>query len=130
MCLRDSWAAGLACVSRGHVIEVGTGLVGIEEACSGIRSLQASCMLALIFAVFYRLPIKRLILCFSGAVALSFITNLLRTILLTMIAAHRGIQTMERCHELTGTVTALVCFGCVWVFAAWLRRPRGNGNRL
>lgn len=122
--------AGLPCVSRGHVIEVGSGMVGIAEACSGIRSLQASCMLALVFGVLYRLPIGRFILCFAGAVVLSFVMNLLRTIVLTTIAAHGGIGAMQRCHELMGIIMALVCFVCVWLFVAWLRGSRGNRNRL
>ena len=121
--------AGLPCLSHGHVIEVGAGRVGIEEACSGIRSLQASCMLALVFGVLYHLPKRRLLLCLSGAVALSFLSNLLRTVSLTTMAARCGIEFMLRWHELTGTVTALVCFSCVWLLTAWLRNPRGSGNR-
>jgi hypothetical protein len=59
----------------------------------------------------------------SGAVAFSFFTNLLRTISLTTVAARCGINSMLRWHELTGTVSALVCFGCVWFLAARLRKP-------
>ena len=37
------------------MIEVSTGLVGIDESCSGIRSLQATLMIALFFGEFYRM---------------------------------------------------------------------------
>ncbi len=86
-------------------------------------------MLALVFGVLYHLPKRRLLLCLSGAVALSFFTNLLRTISLTTMAARCGINTMLCWHELTGTVTALACFSCVWILAAWLGNARGSGNR-
>lgn len=39
--------AGVAAVQHGNVIEVQSGLLGIEEACSGVRSLQAALMGAL-----------------------------------------------------------------------------------
>jgi exosortase/archaeosortase family protein len=103
-------------------------MVGIEEACSGIRSLQASCMLALVFGILYSLSKRHIFLCLSGAVAFSFFTNLLRTISLTTVAARCGINSMLRWHELTGTVSALVCFGCVWFLAARLRNLRENSS--
>ena len=34
--------AGIAAVRHGNLIEVATGLVGVEEACSGMRGLQTS----------------------------------------------------------------------------------------
>ena len=48
-------AAGLPALRQGNVIEIGAGRVGIDEACSGIRSFQATLMLALFFGEFYRL---------------------------------------------------------------------------
>ncbi len=38
---------GVPAVQHGNVIEVGSGLIGIEEACSGVRSLQATLMISL-----------------------------------------------------------------------------------
>jgi hypothetical protein len=40
---------------HGNVIEVSTGMVGIDEACSGIRSFQSSLMISLFFGEFYGL---------------------------------------------------------------------------
>jgi len=39
--------------------KIATGVVGIDEACSGIRSLQATLMLSLFFGQLYRLPLVR-----------------------------------------------------------------------
>ena len=38
---------GIPAVPQGNVIELATGSVGIDEACSGIRSLQATLMISL-----------------------------------------------------------------------------------
>ena len=115
---------GSPCVARGSVIEVGSGLVGIEEACSGIRSFQASWMLAVFFALLYKLGAGRTFCCLTGGLVLSICTNLLRTVALSLLAAHGSLRTMEDWHGLTGTIAASTCFGGVWFLAASLRRPR------
>ena len=43
---------------HGNVIEVSTGMVGIDEACSGIRSFQSSLMISLFLGEFYRLSTR------------------------------------------------------------------------
>src|SRR5438309_1420501 len=50
-------------LQRGNVIEITNGVLGVEDACSGIRSLQSSLMLSLFLGEFYGLKWrKRLIL--------------------------------------------------------------------
>ena len=44
---------GIPAVPHGNVIEVATGMVGIDEACSGIRSFQASLMISLFLGEYY-----------------------------------------------------------------------------
>jgi len=41
--------AGVPALLHGNVIEISSGMVGIDEACSGIRSFQATVMIALFF---------------------------------------------------------------------------------
>lgn len=43
---------GIPAMQHGNVIELTTGSVGIDKACSGIRSLQATLMLSLFFGEF------------------------------------------------------------------------------
>src|ERR1035437_5721284 len=40
---------GIPAIPHSNVIEIASGMVGIDEACSGIRSLQATLMLSLFF---------------------------------------------------------------------------------
>ena len=45
--------AGVPALQHGNVIEVGKGFIGIEEACSGVRSLQATLMVSLFLGELY-----------------------------------------------------------------------------
>src|SRR5437763_599203 len=83
-------AIGISAVQMGNVIEVGSGFVGIDEACTGIRSLQATFMISLFLGEFYGFSVlRRLLLVISGAL-LAFLCNLVRTFLLVWLGAERG----------------------------------------
>jgi hypothetical protein len=57
-------------VQHGNVIEVRTGFLGVDEACSGIRSLQATLMVSLFLGELYRASwIRRAILILIGVAA-------------------------------------------------------------
>jgi exosortase/archaeosortase family protein len=82
--------AGLVAVRRGNLIEVATGVVGIEEACSGVRGLQSSLMISLVLGELGRLSIlRRVVLVLVGAV-MALLLNLLRAIGLSVLASTRG----------------------------------------
>jgi len=51
--------AGVPALQHGNVIEVGTGFIGIEEACSGVRSIQATLMVSLFLGELYSFTISR-----------------------------------------------------------------------
>jgi exosortase len=120
--------AGSPCVSSGNIIEVGSGLVGIEEACSGIRSLQAAWMLAVFCVLLHKLSVARALACVTGGVALSVCTNLLRTLVLAWLAANDGLEMMRDWHGTIGTASALMCFSAIWILAASLRKTRHFGG--
>ncbi len=83
---------GVPAVQHGNVIEVGTGVVGIDDACSGIRSFQATLMLSLFFGEIYRLTVRRrVVLCLLGF-GLAFLFNVGRTTLLTWVAASQACR--------------------------------------
>lgn len=109
---------GVPAIARGNLIEIATGVVGVEEACSGIRSIQATLMLALFFGGLYRLRApKRLDLCVVG-VLLSLGFNLARTSLLIWIASRKGIVAMSKWHDPASTMILLGCFTGLWL-TAW-----------
>ena len=59
---------GIPAQVEGNLIRVSTGLVGVNEACSGIRSLQTSLMIGLLFGELKRLSVLRRVALVIGAV--------------------------------------------------------------
>ena len=110
-------AVGVPALLHGNVIEVSTGLVGIDEACSGIRSLQATLMIALLFGEYYRLAATRRGWLLVAGPALALFFNFVRTFVLVSVAAHAGLPTMQRWHDPTGVALLVGCFTCLWLVA-------------
>jgi exosortase len=97
-------------VQHGNVIELTTGAVGLDEACSGIRSLQAVVMLTLFLGELYRTSIqRRYALVVAGAVV-AFICNSVRTVCLAMVAATKGSESIAAWHDPIGYALMAACF--------------------
>lgn len=112
---------GIPAIQHGNLIEVGSGMVGIDEACSGIRSFQATLMISLFFGDLYRLSVlRRLSLCLSGF-ALSFVFNVGRTSLLTYVASRDGVEAIAKWHDPAGVTILVLCFISLWLLSLSLR---------
>jgi exosortase len=97
---------------EGNLIRVTNGLVGVNEACSGIRSLQTSLMIGLLFGELKRFSVSRRVALIVGAVAIALFANLLRAVFLVQVAATRSISEVGRWHDIAGyTIIALVFIG-------------------
>src|SRR5207245_4018265 len=81
---------------EGNLIRVSNGLVGVNEACSGIRSLQTSLMIGLLFGELKRLSVLRRVAIVVCAVAIALLTNFLRAVFLVAIAATKNISEISR----------------------------------
>ena len=101
---------------QGNVLALPRGNVGVEDACSGIRSLTG-CLFAGSFlaAVFLERPWKKIALVIA-ALALAFLTNLARSLFLTSWAYRYGPAAIEgTVHDIAGyavlglTVVGLLC---------------------
>ena len=119
-------ALGLVAVIHGNVIETARGWVDVDEACSGIRSLQAALMLALFFGEWQRLSAGRRAALCGAAFALACVFNLARTLTLSLVAAQQGTTAVQRWHDPAGTAILLGCFGGVWAAAEWLGKRQGK----
>jgi exosortase len=103
---------GIPTQLEGNLIRVSSGLVGVNEACSGVRSLQTALMIGLLFGELKRLSILRRIVLIAGAIAIALAANLCRAIFLVWIAATRNISEVSRWHSLAGyTIVGLVFIG-------------------
>jgi exosortase len=103
---------GIPAQVEGNLIRVSTGLVGVNEACSGIRSLQTSLMIGLLFGELKRFSVLRRVALLAGAVAIALVANFLRAVFLVAVAATKNISEVTRWHDITGyTIVALVFVG-------------------
>jgi exosortase/archaeosortase family protein len=114
-------AFGVPAVPHGNVIEIATGMVGVDDACSGIRSFQATLMISLFFGELYALTAMRRVLCVFAGFGLSFVFNVARTTLLTWVAAHKGTAAIASWHDPAGVTILVACFLCLWLIARGLR---------
>jgi exosortase len=114
--------AGIPALQHGNVIEVNSGLIGIEEACSGVRSLQATFMISLFLGEFYSFTIRRrFLLIFAGAL-LAFVCNIARTAFLVWLGANRGKSAIEAWHDPAGLTILLVCLFGLWSLSLMMQR--------
>ncbi len=95
---------GRAAVVRGHIIEVEQGLIGVEEACSGLRSLQAVWMFAWFFGELHRLAWSRRLRLVVAAMITAVGCNVGRTIFLTWQAGAEGGGQAAQLHDAAGLV--------------------------
>ena len=115
---------------HGNVIEVSSGSVGVDEACSGIRSFQATLMIALFFGDLFRLRLVRRGVCVLVGFALAFLFNVGRTTLLSFVAAKQGTPAVATWHD-PASITILVgCFLSLWLIAVLLKSKVNTGEGL
>jgi exosortase len=131
---------GIAAGRQGNIIELARGTVGIEEACSGVRSLISCVFAGILFsAALTRRPWARiLIIGLSAPLALAM--NFFRSLLLTLLV-NGGVRIEGAWHDATGysvlVVTAAILAGVAMVLdragpAGPRSAPKANatGERL
>lgn len=110
---------GVGAYQVGNVIELRNGFVGVDDACSGVRTLQAGIMVALVLGELLRLrPTRRLGLVVLGCVWV-FACNVLRATALVIVTANSGLDSLARWHDLIGTL-AMVAGMAGLVGLAWI----------
>ena len=118
---------GYPALAKGNLILIGSSWVNVEEACSGIRSLQTAFMVSLFFGEFYRLGwIARAALLLSSF-AVAFGLNFGRTVTLTFLGGQGGPELTEKWHDTVGNVAMVLCLASLWLlaeaFQRWRSRP-------
>ncbi|HET6406282.1 MAG TPA: exosortase/archaeosortase family protein, partial [Chthoniobacteraceae bacterium] len=115
-------ATGIPALQRGNLVEISSGVLGIDEACSGVRSLQATLMVSLFLGEVHRLSLgARLGLLVAGFGA-ALLTNIGRTWLLAHTAASQGMSSVGKFHDPAGYTVFTICLVLTAVAAEILRR--------
>ena len=99
--LRALHLLGTAAVRQGNIIELASATVGIEEACSGVRSLISCVFVGFFFSatLVRRRWSRAWIILLSAPLAL--VMNFLRSLTLTLLA-NSGIKIAGPWHDFTG----------------------------
>jgi exosortase len=120
---------GVPAIDRGNLIEIGSGVVGVEEACSGIRSLQSTLMASLFLGQLFAFKRPRRFLLIGIGAVVAFVCNVFRAMILTTVADRLGIAELEKWHDPTGYTILLICFAILTVIALRMKPKVSVGNR-
>lgn len=116
---------GIEAQTSGAAIALRGGLVGISEACSGVRSLQAGIMFGLAMGEWFLLRPWRRVILLLIAVAFALITNLARTLALSLQAEWHGVDSIDRVHDLIGNIVITALILAIWLAGKFLALSRG-----
>ncbi len=117
---------GISAVQMGNVIELHSGYVGIDDACTGVRSLQATFMVSLFLGEFYEFSFSRRIVLIIAGALLAFLCNLIRTFLLVYVGAERGINAIKSWHDPAGLTILTACLFGLWGVSMFLSRGQNS----
>lgn len=111
--------AGVPARRTAHVIQLPNAVVGVNEACSGIRSLQSSVMAALFVAdLIIKSVMLRIVFLIAG-VLLAVTGNLIRSLYLSFSAYRGGEEAVEGAHDTAGWSILLFTM-CGLAVLAWM----------
>ena len=118
--------AGIPAVQSANVIQLANCAVGVDDACSGVRSLQSSVMIALFIGnLAFRKLRSRMVFVLTG-VCLAVIGNLLRSLFLAVSVHQRGIEALDQFHDGAGwsifVFTTSGLAGAAWLISKFERR--------
>ncbi len=112
---------GIPAVQHGNTIQVSNGIVGLNTACSGIRSLQVCFMIALLAGEFWNLSRAQRCWTVVFGVFAALLFNTLRMFVLTWIEAISGSAAFEHWHDPLGWIEMGTGIASVFFFAGWMR---------
>lgn len=110
---------GVGAYQIGNVIQLRNGFVGVDEACSGVKTLQAGILVALVLGELFHLRWGRRIALILLGAGWIFACNIFRATTLVLVAANAGLESLGRWHDAIGTA-ALVCGIAGIMVLGWL----------
>ena len=118
---------GIPAQLEGSLIQVHTGVVGVSEACSGVRSLQTSLMIGLLFGELKPLTIVSRVGLVGAALAIALFANFARAFFLVWIAATRSLAAVEDWHDIAGyAIVGAVFLGTIALSSALARGQKSE----
>lgn len=110
---------GIPAERTGSLIRLPAGTVGVDEACSGIRSLQSTIMATLFIGYLSLRRFSFQVLLLISGVMLAIFGNLIRSLYLCLEANAKGIDAVKEVHDAAGwSILAFTAVGVI--ILAWL----------
>jgi exosortase len=110
---------GVPAQQVGSLIHLPNGTVGIDEACSGIRSLQSTIMASVFMGYLGLRNIGLRVLLVVAGVGLAVLGNLIRSLYLCLTAYSKGLNAIANVHDAAGwSILAFTATGVIII--AWL----------
>lgn len=116
-----NWA-GVSATPQGNLIRLASGVVGVDEACSGVRSLQSMLMASLFLGELNRFSLFGRFGLVLGGLALAVAFNLLRALWLVTIAIHQGMAALEKWHDSAGFSILALSFISLYLLVRFFRK--------
>jgi exosortase len=118
---------GVGAYQMGNVIQLRNGFVGVDEACSGVKTLQAGIMVALVLGELLQVRSSKRIAVVVLGCGWIFLCNVFRATALMLLAAKSGLEALARWHDFIGTVALLFgmtgMLGLAWFWKGELQSP-------
>ena len=129
ICVEVLHWVGIVAVQKGNIIEIRTAMgqlarVGVEEACSGVRSLQTTLMIALFLGELLRFGVVRRLMLLAGGLGVAFVCNAGRAFFLAKITASDGPGAVAKWHDSVGMAVLISSLVGVGILCAILNPKR------
>lgn len=115
ICVETLNLIGVHAQKTGSLIQLSNGILGVDEACSGIRSLQSTFMASLFIGYVTLKHVSLRVTLFIAGVFLAILGNIIRAFTLSYIASQKGIEAVDTAHDTAGWM--ILAFTVVGVLA-------------
>src|SRR5205807_7245171 len=102
---------GVPAEAEGNLLRLPSGLVGVNEACSGGRSLRNSIMTGLLFGELKRLNLRHRFFLVVAGVGIALFANFLRVLFLVSMASRaHDVSVVNKWHDIAGYAILVLVF--------------------
>ncbi|MEA3212780.1 MAG: hypothetical protein QOE70_5837 [Chthoniobacter sp.] len=93
---------GVPAIAEGNLLRLRTSLVGVDEACSGVRSLQSMLMASVFLGELNRFSWRARLGLVVAGLGIALALNVVRALALVTLAIRNGVSAIETWHDPAG----------------------------